>query len=230
MEDYINNLPIKQVLLFLVLGALLHFVFYLISNYVLPILEKKKSSIALYWHRIEILVWTLFLLVFFTSLFLTNIFLTLSISLILLGVGWTYWTNFFAGIVIKFTNHIKVNDRIETEMVTGKIRAIKMTFTEIINTKGELVIIPNNLLRKSVVKHTNKKNTLELFSFNYKPRNDTSQNVVYQHALNCPYFSGNQDIRINKENNEEYLIEAMLIDQVFKEKVFVYFENLGEKK
>jgi len=225
MENYINTLPINQVFLFLAVGALLHLVFYIISTYVIPVFRKKRNSIGLYWLRFQIISWTIFLLLFFSSLFKANMYLTLAITIIVIGIGWNFWTNFFAGIVIKFTNQFKVNDNITTDLAVGKIKAIKMTFTEVINTKGELLVIPNNEIKKTVLKHHSKKNTISTTSFNCTaPR---SQNEIYDYAMNCPYFTGNQAIKITQNKDKVYEIKAMLVDVSFKEKAVKYFENLS---
>lgn len=225
MENYINTLPVKQVLLFLVIGGLLHVVFYLITTYALPIIKKKKGFISLFWHRVQIVSWTIYLLLFFSSLFKANMYLTLVITLIVLGIGWTFWTNFFAGNMIKFTNQFKVNDTISTDIASGTIKAIKMTYTEVINTKGELMVIPNDQLKKATLKHQNKKNIIKTHTFTCNVTDTLNYTKVYDYALNCPFITANQDVSIVK-HGDTYEIKAMLLDDSFKEKAFEYFENL----
>lgn len=224
MENYINTLPVNQVFLFLIIGALLHFVFYVVNTYIIPVFKKKRASVGLYWLRFQIVSWTVFLLLFFSVLFKENMYLTLAISAIIVGVGWNFWTNFFAGVMIKFTNQFKVNDNISTELATGKIKNIKIAFTELINTKGELLVVPNIQMKKAVLKHHNKKNTLNTSTFICNTKIDHHE--VLKYAMNCPYFTGNQNIKVTKNQNKDYEIKAMLLDESFKEKVYEYFENL----
>ncbi len=225
MENYINTLPVKQVVLFLVIGALLHFIFSLINSYALPVLLKKKSLIGLYWNRIQIVLWTIFLLLFFSSLFRANMYLTLAISAIVIGVGWSFWTNFFAGIVIKFTNQFKNGDKISSDLVQGKVKSIKTTFTEVINSKGELLIIPNNKMKKAVLRHHSTKSTLLTSSFTCEAK--IHQNEMYKYALNCPYFTGNQPIKISKNEKGLFDVKAMLLDESLKLKAVTYFNKLS---
>ncbi len=225
MENYINTLPVKQVVLFLVIGALLHFIFYLINSYALPVLLKKKSLIGLYWNRIQIVSWTIFLLLFFSSLFRANMYLTLAISAIVIGIGWSFWTNFFAGIVIKFTNQFKTGDTVSSELVQGKVKSIRTTFTEVINSKGELLIIPNSKMKKAILRHHSTKSTLHTSSFTCNAK--LHQNDMYKYAMNCPYFTGNQSIKISKNQNNIYEIKAMLLDESLKQKAVTYFNNLS---
>jgi hypothetical protein len=224
MENYIDSLPIKQMLLFLVIGGALYFIFYLITTYAIPVLKKQQYSMGLYLHRIQIISWTVYLLLFFSSMFNANMYLTLFISVIVIGIGWSFWTNFFAGIMIKFTNQFKVNDHISSNLVKGKIKNIKMTFTEVINSKGELLVIPNNQLKNAVLKHLNQKNIINTTTFICNGR--FTYDEVYSHALNCPYFTGNQSIKVSRDKSKKYEIKAMLLDESFKEKADAYFEKL----
>jgi len=225
MPDYINTLPLKQVLIYLLVGALLHFVFYVITRYIIPVLIKRESAIVLLWQRLQIVVWVVYFTFFFSSLMITNIVLTLSISFIVITIGWSYWTNFFAGTIIKFSNTPKVNDFIATELVSGRIRKINLTYTEIVNKKGELIVIPNNKLNKQVIKHVNDAKTLSPFSYVFFPKKDFSYEKLHQKALNCPYFTANQNVKIERDEGVSYLIKAMLIDASLKEKAIVYFES-----
>jgi hypothetical protein len=224
MDSYINTLPYQQVLLYLVIGGLLHSIFYLTTNYGIPILKKRQQAVGLYWNRIQIFSWTVYLLLFFSSLFKANIYLTLAISVLALLIGWGFWINFFAGIIVKFTNQFKVNDHISTDLIAGKIKDIKSTYTEIISNKGELLIIPNSQLKKAVLKHLNQKNTLNTSTFICAGK--LSYKEVYKHALNCPYVIGNQAIRIVKNKNKKYLVKATLLDESYKEDAVAYFEKV----
>lgn len=224
MENYTNILPFKQIVVFLLLGALLHFVFYVVSKYIIPILLKKESTVSLLWQRLQIVVWILFFTFLFSSLILANLVLTIAIGLIALGTGWTYWTNFFAGASIKFSNTPRVNDFIETKLVAGRIKSINLTSTEIVNKKGELIVIPNSKLIKLVIKHVNTATSLSPFIYNYAPKKEIAYDTLYEQALNCPYFTGNQAIKIEREDGKNFKIKAMLIDESLKEKAIVYFE------
>ena len=225
MQNYITTLPFKQVLLFIVIGGFLQFSFYLITHYGMPILKKKQNSISLQWNRIQIISWAIFLLLFFSSLLKANLYLTLAISVVILFIGWTFWIDIFAGMMIKFTNQFQINDNISTTLITGKVKAIKITFTEVLNSKGELSTIPNSKLHKALLKHLNKKNTLNTSTFVCS--GNLSYDEAYNYALNCPYFTGNQKIKIAKDNNHEYEIKAMLLDETFKEDAVDYFKKIA---
>lgn len=224
MGNYIDSLSTNQVLLLLLIGGLLYSCFYLINKFFIPILKKKQLSTGLYWHRIQIVLWTVYLLLFFSLLFKSNMYLTLTISIIVLVLGWSFWTNFFAGIIIKFSNQFRVNDHISSDLATGKIKDIKMTFTEVINNEGELLVIPNNQLKNAVLKHLNQKNTINTATFICSGK--FTYNEIYKHALNCPYFTGNQSILVEKNKNKEYEIKAMLLDESFKKEAIAYFEKI----
>lgn len=225
MNDYINILPYKEALVYLLIGALLHAVFYILTKFIIPILIQRESAVVLYWQRLQILVWITFFVFFFSSLLIKNIVLTLAVSVIVVATGWTYWTNFFAGTIIKFRNTPRLHDFISTDIVKGRIRAINLTYTEVVNTKGELIIIPNNKLNKSVIKHVNTAKTLNPFVYEILFKKESlTYDSLYQKAMNCPYFTGNQKISLDRISRDVYAVKAMLIDESFKEKAIEYFE------
>lgn len=225
MENYTNILPLKQIVIYLLLGALLHFVFYVVSKYIIPVLLKKESAFALLWQRLQVVVWGLFFTLFLSSLLVANMILTVVIGFVILVIGWGFLTNLFAGISIKFTNTPKTHDFIVTDLVVGKIKSINLTYTEVINNKGELITIPNSKLNKLVIKHINDAKSLNPFTYTYIPKKEISYDTLYQQVLNCPYFTGNQIMKIERgTDNKSFLIKAMLLDENLKEKAIAYFQ------
>lgn len=226
MENLNYILASQQALSLVLTGILLFAFFNLVSAYVVPIIQKKQVKAGLFWKRIKIVVWTLYLLLCYSVLFSANMYLTLAVSAIVIATGWTFWINFFAGTLIRFSNQYKVDDYISTDFVTGKIKAIKTSYTEVVNGKGELLVIPNIQLKNAVLKHLNIKNSpnRETFSCN----GNLTRQEVYQYALSCPYIAANQNISVEKKSDNTFEIRAMLIDESFKEKVVGYFEALTE--
>lgn len=225
MPEYINTLPIKQFIIYLLIGGLLHFIFHLLSVYLIPVLSKRESRLVLLWQRLQIVVWVVFFILFFSSVLRANPVLTLSISFFVFLTGWSYWTQLFAGVIIKFSNTLKVEDSIATDSVSGNIRKIYYTHTEIINKKGELISIPNTKLNRQVIKHVNDAKTLNPFIYKLKPKASVTYDKLYQKVLNCPYFTANKEVKLDKKNKNTYMINAMLLDESFKEKAIEYFEG-----
>jgi len=226
MENLNYILASQQALSLVLIGILLFVFFNLTSAYVVPIIQKKQAKADLFWKRIKIVLWSLYLLLCYGLLFSANMYLTLAVSAMVLATGWSFWTNFFAGILIRFSNQYKVDDYISTDFVTGKIKAIKTSYTEVVNGKGELLVIPNLQLKNAVLKHLNIKNSPNRETFSCS--GSFTREQVYQYALNCPYLTANQSISVEKKSDTAFEIRAMLIDESFKEKVVAYFERLTE--
>jgi hypothetical protein len=224
MESEINSLPIREVLLLVLIGGLIQLGMYLISTYILPVLKKKRPPVGLFWERSQIVLWGIFALFSFSLLFRENMYLTLAATGLILALSWSFWVNFFAGLTIKFTNQFRPGNHVSTDLAEGKIQAIKMSFTEVINSKGELIVVPNRLLKNAVLKHINQKNKLKTSIFICS--GEHNHNKLYNHAINCPFISGNQKITISKNQNNTYEIKAMLLDDSFLEEAVAYFKDL----
>lgn len=221
-----NSIPVSEVLLLLLIGGVLHLFVHLVSSYVVPVLQKRRPTLSYLWNRLQVILWVLYVVITFSVLFRANMYLTLAISALALVLGWSFLINFFAGIAIKFTNQFKIGDQISTELAEGKIQAIKISFTEIINGKGELIVVPNTLLRNAVLKHISQKNKLSTSTFNFSCSQSYSQ--VYQHAINCPFISGNQDISVVKKDHNSFEVKAMLLDDSYAEEAITYFECIDK--
>jgi len=226
MENYINQIPFTQVLVYLFIGGIFHFVFKIINTYFVPLQTERNANQNKLWERIQIIIWVLFSLLFFSELFLASPYLTLSLTMITLGLGWNYWQNIFAGILLKFNTNFKVGDNIQTAFTSGKIIHIALSYSKLKNLKGEFISIPNYVLKKEAVKYLHEKQHLKTYTFTTSSKLKKSQSAILQASLNCPYIAVNQEIKIKNTKSGGYKIKASLIDQSFKEKVITYFKEL----
>jgi len=230
MENYIDKIPYSYIVVYTLIGILLYFSIKILNAYVIPLLKEKQHSLAKSWQRLKITIWVIYFTLFYATLFQANMFITTIFTIIIIGLGWNYWRNIFAGILIKFNNQFKVGDSISTEFATGVLKKINLDETELINEEGELIFIPNHKLNSTVLKHHFKKDTIETHIFKLKTTRKLKNETIYNYALNCPYISANQEIKIQKKGENKYTIKASIIDNWFMESVQEYFEKIDYKK
>lgn len=221
----LENIPVSDILKFLIAGLIIAFVFNIINNYIIPFIKERQATTLKWWQRIQIIIWLLFVALFYVKMLQANIVVTVILSAFLFGVGFNYWRNVFAGILIKFSNQFRAGDIISADFAKGQLSAINLSQTKLINDKGELVVIPNAKIRAAVLKQLYKKNNVQTHSFRVQTTKDQSAEDLYRLVLNCPYISANQKINVEKKANEEYLIQVSVIDNSFVDKVNGYFEG-----
>ncbi|MEJ6736345.1 MAG: mechanosensitive ion channel [Flavobacteriales bacterium] len=151
-------------------------------------------------------------------------FITLIFMVIILGLGWNFWSNIFSGIVIRFTNQFEPGEVISTDFAKGELKSINLSQSELINDKGETIVVPNKKLRGAVLTHYHKKSNVQMHSFTVEFSDKTIE-AVYQVALNCPFISANQKIEVERTQGNEFNINAAVIDSYFVDKVNTYFKN-----
>lgn len=229
MENYIDKIPYSYIVVYTLIGILLFFGIRIFNGYVIPLLKEKQHRVVKSWQRLKITIWVIYFTLFYATLFQANMYITTIFTLIILGLGWNYWRNVFAGILIKFNDQFKVGDSISSAVTSGVLKNIYLDETELINEEGELVVIPNHKLNTAILKHHFKKDTIETHLFKIKTSSKTNTDSVYQLAINCPYISANQDITISKKGDTKYSIKASIIDKSFIENINDYFENLDSK-
>lgn len=221
-----NNIPIFQMFSMLLVGVFIFFVFRIINTYIFPLKQDKQEYDKLLWQRIQIILWIVYALVFFTILFYENQLLTTVLVAVIIGLGWQYWSNVFSGILIKLNNDLRVGDSIETDFVSGKIKKINISQSILKNETGEIIVIPNNKLKQSVRKHQNQKSDNNAHVFIIKSDKLTYDDV-YKLALNCPYLVANQNINIERVQEDKFQIKANLIDISFVDLAVKCFVNIG---
>jgi len=100
--------------------------------------------------KIEFIVWAVFLLIVIYFALTRNVIITITV-LALLGLAfYKFWKNYFAGIVIKFTNKFEMGDSITIDSLKGNI--IEMGFTSLIlaTAEGTEVILPYSNLDRQI--------------------------------------------------------------------------------
>jgi len=229
MDNYFDKIPYSSIVIYTSIGILIFLSIKILNSYVIPLLKEKKHSFAKSWQRLKISIWVIYFTLFYATMFQANMFITSIFTLLIVGLGWNYWRNIFSGILIKFNNQFKVGDRISTEFASGILKNIYLDETELINDEGELLRIPNYKLNTAVLKQHFNKNTVETHLFKVKTTYASNSETIYQHALNCPYISANQDISVQKKGENKYQIKASIIDNSFIEKAQAFFLALESK-
>jgi len=225
MKFNLENIPYTEIVTFLLAGLLLLFVFNIVNGYVIPFIKEKENAVGKWWQRIQIISWLLFASLFYVTMLQANVIVTAVFTVLIFGIGWNYWRNVFAGILIKFSSQFRIGDIISSDYAAGELKAVKLSQTKLINSKGELVVIPNYKIREGVLKQLYQKNNLQTHPFVVKTADTETSEDLYQLALVCPYISANQDIIVEKKQLNEYLVKVSIIDNSFIEKVNDYFAN-----
>jgi len=222
-----NDLKLHLVILLLIFGVALYISFSIIKNYIFPLLNNKQSLIKRYWQKIVISTWIVYATSFYTLLIQANPSITLVFTMVIIGLGWNYWRNVFTGILIKLNNDYMVGETITTQNHEGIIKHIGYSHTHIINSEGELILIPNFNLRTSILKKHSKKSNIQSHSFIIDAKEFITSKDIYAKALNCPFISGNQTIEIKKSDNDSFVVKATVIDDSFVEDIELYFKEIN---
>jgi len=222
----LENIPVSDIFQFLIAGLIIMLVFNIINSYIIPFIKERQTATIKWWQRIQIIIWLFFATLFYVRMLQANIIVTVIISMFLFGVGFNYWRNVFAGVLIKFSNQFRIGDIISADFAQGQLSAINLAQTKLINDKGELVVIPNAKIRTAVLKQLYKKNNVQTHSFKVQVPSNQNAEDLHRLVLNCPYISANQEISVEKKSKNDYLIQVSVIDNSFVDKVGVYFEGV----
>ncbi len=162
----------RQISAFPYLGLILGtIVLYFGLKMINQVLERftKRSKIVLNITRnysiFELFVWLLYVLWMLPSFFKLNMSSGIVLSLILviaiLIISWFAGRDFIAGFIIKANAGFKINARIKTDKIEGEIIDFFPRNVQLINDKGEKMLIPySNLLGENIFIKTNDKSRI----------------------------------------------------------------------
>lgn len=132
----------------LAIGVLLFLGFMIYRRFRMPAVVLKRDR---YKHeqkiqKIEFVVWAIYFLMIIYVALTGNLVVTIIVLLLLILAFFKFWKNYFAGIVIKFTNKFEIGDSITINSLKGNI--IEMGFTSLIlaTAEGTEVILPYSSL------------------------------------------------------------------------------------
>jgi small-conductance mechanosensitive channel len=228
MNLFVENIPFFQIAAFLLAGLFLHFAFTIFNNHIIPFLKQRNESAAKWWQRFKIVAWLIYISLFFFASLQSNFLASVIFSIIIFGLGWSYWRNLFSGILIKFSDQSRIGDIISTDFAKGELKSVNLSHTKLLNDKKELVVIPNYILRNAVLKQLYKKKNVKSHSFTLTTKDSPHTETLYQLVLICPYISAHQEINIEKTDTNVYIIKVSIIDNAFIEKIRIYFRNALE--
>lgn len=223
---YTTDINIYYLLLLVALGGILFVGFYILNNYILPLIGD-RIRIANKWMKVQLLVWIAFCLLLFIELLRVNAVITLSIVLVGFLAGWSFWRNIFSGIIIKLSGQIQSGETIALGDILGRVESIGIAQTVLINYDGEKVNLPNSQLRSNALRHVRKKSNIELYSFSVIGGAHETVDSLYQLALSCPYISANQNIDIKRVKGQEFSVKTSIIDHAFIDQIELYFRNVS---
>lgn len=150
--QFINGIPFFMLLVLAALGALIFVGFSLYRRLILPIILLKETGQAhrKSVNRLEIIVWSMYLLVVIYYDLITSLPVTVIILALILVAFFDFWRNYFSGIVLKFGDKLHLGDSITVNGHSGKILEFGNRTLKIINTIGEEMLIPYRLINTEV--------------------------------------------------------------------------------
>ncbi|MFT5858801.1 MAG: small-conductance mechanosensitive channel [Flavobacteriaceae bacterium] len=220
-----TDINIYYLLLLVALGGILFVGFYILNNYILPLISD-RIRIENKWMKVQLLVWIAFSLILFIELLRVNAVITLSIVLVAFLAGWSFWKNIFSGIIIQLSGQIQLGETIAIGDITGTVESLGVAQSVVVNHDGERVNLPNSQLRSSALRHVRKKSNIELYSFSVIGGANETVDSLYQTALNCPYISANQNIDIKRLEGQEFSVKTSIIDSAFIDQIELYFKKV----
>ncbi len=229
-----QRIGIDIIVWLLLIAALIFGVFYILKKYVIPFLNSVKAvnKAKLLLYRIEVLIWAIYTLFALTQLLTDSFWITMGILLVAAAAGYSFWKNFFPGLLFKLENKFTLNEPIRFEAYSGVVHALGNAHLEIKTEEEELVYISyHKLLNKTFLKRRTKGKLLSgKITVNIRNENEESAiNLINQWVYECPWAVPETDNIVSIQsagliNITFYAVDTaslMKIEQYLKHKLSV---------
>jgi|GEM_PF-2691627 len=217
-------------LLILAIGGVIFGFFYLIRNYLFPLLESEKmlAKMKVLSFRIEVLAWTSFALFTLTFLVVRNPIVISIILIIATLIGFSFWRNFFPGLFFRLSQAYKVEDTVVFDAVKGQIEKIGLTAVQLRTEHEALVSIPYMKIVDQV--HAKQQAKGKLLSTKIVlPIGDRDTETMYKNLekwlRNCPWAIPQQQLIMNRIEHDKIAVTVYAIDQYSLSKIERYLLN-----
>lgn len=148
----INGIPFSMLLILGVIGVAIFVGFHLYRRLILPILLLKETGPA---HqksvdRLEIICWAIYFIVLIYNALMMSLAVTTILLVVISLAFFDFWKNYFAGIILKFSDKLQLGDVISVNELRGKVIAFGSRDLKIVSTIGEEILIPYQLINTEV--------------------------------------------------------------------------------
>lgn len=184
----------------LLVGAFVIFLAWLINKAARSIIRRvlgrtslRQSLKDLFALLASIFIWVMGFIVaaviIFPGLTPASILAGLGIGSVAIGFAFKdVFENFLAGIIILFRREMRIGDFIECEGLEGRVDAIAVRESHIMQTDGQLVIVPNSMLFKNPLKvrtHQTQRRTTVICGVGYGEDVDKCREVITKAVETC---------------------------------------------
>ncbi|APG49022.1 mechanosensitive ion channel family protein [Phaeobacter porticola] len=176
-------------LLTIALNRLVHFV----VRRIVRGMKLRQSLKDLFNLLASIFVWMMGIMIaaviVFPGLTPASILAGLGIGSVAIGFAFKdVFENFLAGIIILFRREMRIGDHIECEGIEGKVDQIAIRESHILQTDGQLVIVPNSILFKNPViirTHGDLRRVTIICGVAYDEDVDAARDVIAKAVSDC---------------------------------------------
>ncbi|MEM1364595.1 MAG: mechanosensitive ion channel family protein [Pseudomonadota bacterium] len=164
----------------------------------------RRSLKELFQLLVGIAVWTLGLMIaaviVFPNLTPSSVLAGLGIGSVAIGFAFKdVFENFLAGILILFRREMRIGDYIECEGLTGRVEKIAIRESHILETDGELVIVPNSILFKNplrILTYDDLRRMTVMTGVAYDEDVDESREVITKAVEACTSVSDRKHVQV----------------------------------
>ncbi len=214
-------------LLLLTFAGIIFGFFYLVRNYLFPLIESEKmiARAKILSFRIEVLFWLGFTLFTLTFLLVRNPLIVSILLAVVAAVGFSFWRDFFPGLFFRLSQSYKVEDTVVFSDIKGQIEKLGWTSVQLRTDRDALVFVPYRRISDQI--HTKQQAKGKLLSAKIvlpigDMDNDLMHSKIEKWLMNCPWAVPQQQLIVNRIETDKIAVTVYAIDQLSLSKIEDY--------
>lgn len=214
-------------LILLTFAGIIFGFFYLVRNYLFPLIESEKmiARAKILSFRFEVLAWLGFALFTLTFLLVRNPLIVSILLAVVIAVGFSFWRDFFPGLFFRLSQSYKVEDTVVFSDIRGQIEKLGWTSVQLRTDRDALVFVPYRKINDQI--HTKQQAKGKLLSAKIVlPIGDMDNNLmrskIEKWLLNCPWAVPQQQLIVNRIEVDKIAVTVYAIDQLSLTKIEDY--------
>ncbi|TNE54883.1 MAG: mechanosensitive ion channel family protein [Bacteroidetes bacterium] len=225
---YTEPVSIGRVVFFLLLAVLVFSGFWLIRNFVVPLIKSRKISqlTGLWLFRLELLAWALFTVFLLYQFLLDSMLITLVIAGMILLLGWPFWKDFIPGVLFRLENQVGPGDIIRVDGNESIVEQLGARSLRSSTLAGETILTPYHKLQEAVIVRARSEGKLLKSTFTVTLENGSPQAAaqrIEKFLQECPWAAPLEKPEIQHLGEHQFQVTTFSADQpaADKQKAFL---------
>ncbi|MEQ8703284.1 MAG: hypothetical protein RIC19_05165 [Phaeodactylibacter sp.] len=223
----LSSLPLGLVLMLGLLGVVIYALTASLKYYGLPLVKsrRRRRQLEELLLRVSLVLWLVWAVFAFYRLLLASPVFALALTTLLAVLSWSWWADFYPGLLFKLEGDICPGDHLNYEGKTYQIQAMRARSLKLIGEDGGVLVLPYRLLRAPAIYQSVEKTALAPFTFEVECEGPNALQRLEQLLAASPWTAPAYPAKVVQVAAHTYRITAYAPDEQIQQRQEQYIRQ-----